>query len=305
VRQIFPVSGPELELIPAVTAGPTPAAIEQLAALYRNGLRRPAADRPWLRANMISSADGAATLGGRSGALGGPADRMVFGVLRSLADVILVGAGTARAEKYRPVSRAGIWAGLRDGQAAPLPAIAVVSASLDLSGCEQLLAGGPEDGPTIVITTEAGAKRARSGQLLAAAGPAAQPGQLLAAAGPAAQPGQPRAAAGPAAQPAQPLVLAAGPDRVDPGRAVAALAELGYRQILAEGGPHLLGQLADAGLIDELCLTTSPVLAAGPGGRIVVSADPAPRSQPTARLSLAHVLTDAGFLLSRYIRASG
>jgi riboflavin biosynthesis pyrimidine reductase len=292
VRQIFPVSGPELELTPVVTAGPTPAAIEQLAALYRNGLRPPTADRPWLRANMISSADGAATLCGRSGALGGPADRMVFGVLRSLADVILVGAGTARAEKYRPVSQSGIWAGLRDGRAAP-PAIAVVSAGLNLSGCEQLMTGGPEDGPTIVITTEAAAGRADlTGQLRAAAGAADLPAQF-------------RAAVGRADLPGQPLVLTAGPDRVDPFRAVAALAELGYRQILAEGGPHLLGQLADAGLIDELCLTTSPVLAAGPGGRIVVSADPAPRSQPAARLSLAHVLTDAGFLLSRYIRASG
>jgi riboflavin biosynthesis pyrimidine reductase len=280
VRQIFPVAGPELELVPAVTAGPIPAAIEQLADLYRNGLRPAAADRPWLRANMISSADGAATLGGRSGALGGPADRMVFGVLRSLADVILVGAGTARAEKYRPVSQAGIWAGLRHGQAAAGPAIAVVSASLNLSGCEQLLAAGPEDGPTIVITTEAAAGRPWPRQLGTAA-------------------------VSVALRPGRPEVLTAGTDRVDLNRAVTALAELGYRQILAEGGPHLLGQLADAGLIDELCLTTSPVLAAGPGGRIVVSADPAPRSQPAARLSLAHVLTDAGFLLSRYIRASG
>jgi hypothetical protein len=47
------------------------------------------------------------------------------------------------------------------------------------------------------------------------------------------------------------------------------------------------------------------VLAAGPGGRIVVSDDPAARSEPAARLRLAHVLTDAGFLLSRYVRASG
>jgi riboflavin biosynthesis pyrimidine reductase len=296
VRQIFPVTGPELELIPAVTAGPTPAAIEKLADLYRNGLRPAAADRPWLRANMISSADGAATLGGRSGALGGPADRMVFGVLRSLADVILVGAGTARAEKYRPVSQAGIWAGLRDGDAAALPAIAVVSASLNLSGCEQLLAGGPGAGPTIVITTEAAAGRPWPGQLgTAAVSAALRPGQPEAL-----RPGQSEAL-----RPGRPEVVTAGTDRVDVNRAVTALAELGYRQILAEGGPHLLGQLADADLIDELCLTTSPVLAAGPGGRIVVSADPAPRSQPAARLSLAHVLTDVGFLLSRYIRASG
>ncbi len=54
--------------------------------------------RPWVRANMIESADGAAAVDGLSGGLGGAADREVFGLLRALAGVILVGAGTARAE---------------------------------------------------------------------------------------------------------------------------------------------------------------------------------------------------------------
>ena len=57
-------------------------------------------DRVWLRANFIASLDGAATVGGKTGALGGPGDRAVFGVLRELADVILVGAGTVRIEGY-------------------------------------------------------------------------------------------------------------------------------------------------------------------------------------------------------------
>ncbi|HEY9242183.1 MAG TPA: dihydrofolate reductase family protein, partial [Streptosporangiaceae bacterium] len=62
-----------------------------LAALYAY----PAGpDRAWMRANMIESVDGAATVDGLSGGLSGPADREVFGVLRALADVILVGAGT-------------------------------------------------------------------------------------------------------------------------------------------------------------------------------------------------------------------
>jgi hypothetical protein len=59
-------------------------------------------DRPFVRCNMISSLDGAIAVEGRSGALGGPADRRVFQVLRSLADVIVVGAGTAREEGYGP-----------------------------------------------------------------------------------------------------------------------------------------------------------------------------------------------------------
>src|SRR5260221_14376763 len=54
-----------------------------------------------VKANMIASVDGAIMVDGRSGGLSGPADRLGFSVLRSLADVIVVGAGTARAERYR------------------------------------------------------------------------------------------------------------------------------------------------------------------------------------------------------------
>jgi len=72
--------------------------------------------RPAVRLNMISSVDGATAVEGRSGGLGGPADRKVFAALRSLADVVLVAAGTVRTESYGP---------------GPLP-IAVVSGSLRL-----------------------------------------------------------------------------------------------------------------------------------------------------------------------------
>src|SRR5579862_8368186 len=74
--------------------------------------------RPWVRADMVASVDGAATLAGRSGGLSGAADREVFGLLRFLADVILVGAGTARAEGYQPVRphEGATWAGLREGR---------------------------------------------------------------------------------------------------------------------------------------------------------------------------------------------
>ncbi len=53
---------------------------------------------PSVRLNMIASADGATTLAGLSGGLGGPADHQVFMALRSLADAVLVAAGTVRAE---------------------------------------------------------------------------------------------------------------------------------------------------------------------------------------------------------------
>src|SRR3954463_14477039 len=62
-------------------------------------------DRPGVRCNMIASADGGTAVAGRSGGLGGTADHRVFRALRSLADVVLVGAGTARAEQYGPSDR--------------------------------------------------------------------------------------------------------------------------------------------------------------------------------------------------------
>jgi riboflavin biosynthesis pyrimidine reductase len=266
VRQIFPVLGPDLEAAPHATPGPLPVAVVELALLYRNGAAAdPAAPsgRGWVRANMVASADGAVTLDGRSGGLSGPADRTVFVVLRSLADLVLVGAGTARAERYRPVRATQIWPELRPDRPA-LPPIAVVSASLDLAGCEPLLAAPPGPTQTIVITTRAA-------------------------------PPDRKAAIG-----AQARIVEAGANRVDVGEALGKLAELGYLDVLVEGGPVLLGQLIRAGLLNELCLTVSPALTAGPAGRIVAGteADPAPAP---ARLSLAHVLADDDFLLCRYL----
>jgi riboflavin biosynthesis pyrimidine reductase len=83
---------------------------------------------------MVASLDGAATVDGRSGGLSNEADQQVFAMLRAHADVILVGAGTARAEGYAPVrpeSEGLRWAWLRDGRP-PSPPIAVVTRGLDL-----------------------------------------------------------------------------------------------------------------------------------------------------------------------------
>ncbi len=71
-----------------------------LNAGYRNLPR--ASSRPAVRLNMIASIDGATTVTGVSGGLGGPADHALFAVLRSVADVVLVAAGTVRAEHYGP-----------------------------------------------------------------------------------------------------------------------------------------------------------------------------------------------------------
>jgi riboflavin biosynthesis pyrimidine reductase len=224
----------------------------------------------WLRANMVTSLDGAAALEGRTGGLSGEADRQVFAMLRALADVILVGAGTARVEGYRPVRPRdeGVrWAWLREGRV-PSPPIAVVTRGLDLDPGSPLLAASPAHARTIVITTEAA--------------PAARRAAVAATAD----------------------VIVAGQQSVDIRAAVGALAGRGYRQILTEGGPYLLSQIIEAGLLDELCLTLSPLLA-GPGaGRIVAGTGPPPASAGAGarQLRLAHVLAEDGQLLCRYVR---
>jgi riboflavin biosynthesis pyrimidine reductase len=121
--------------------------IEGLAAIYAHpdGGDRP--DGTWVRANMITSIDGAISVQGRSGGLSGVADKLVFGLLRSLADVILVGAQTARAEHYR---LARVWPQLRPGR--PVPPIAIVTKRLTLDLDSPLIQG--DDGPrTIILTT--------------------------------------------------------------------------------------------------------------------------------------------------------
>jgi len=74
-----------------------------------------APEGPWLRANMVSTVDGAsAGANGTSRSINTAADMIVFDLLRELSDAIVVGAGTLRAEHYRPnpkpvvvVSRSG------------------------------------------------------------------------------------------------------------------------------------------------------------------------------------------------------
>lgn len=85
---------------------------------------------------------------------------------------------------------------------------------------------------------------------------------------------------------------------VDPARAVAALAGLGHTRLLTEGGPRLLGQFVAAGVLDELCLTVSPMMAAGDAQRIAGG----PAVEVPRRFALASLLEEEGFLFSRYRR---
>ncbi len=125
-----------------------PGALGALAAAYPYPPREAGS---YLRANMVGSLDGAAHYEGRSAPLSSPADMRVFGVLRALADVVVVGAETARQEGYRPAKARAAFAARRaaDGQA-PAPAIAVVSRSLDLDLASPLFTGPVV--PTLVLT---------------------------------------------------------------------------------------------------------------------------------------------------------
>jgi riboflavin biosynthesis pyrimidine reductase len=216
---------------------------------------------PWLRANMVASVDGAASLDGVTHGLSSAADRRVFALLRTLADVIVAGAATVRAEKYAPVRRHELWPDLRPGRA-PTPPIAVITARLDVDPASRLITEAPASARTIIITTAQAPAERR------------------------------------AALEGQAEVIVAGQDQVDLTAAVTALTERGHRRILAEGGPHLLAGIAAAGLLDELCLTVSPVLAGPAPGRILAGS----ASSPPQPLTLAHVLEEDDYLLCRYTR---
>lgn len=217
----------------------------------------------WLRANMVSSLDGAAHHDGRSKPLSSAADMRIFGVLRGLADAVVVGAETVRREGYRPARAREPFAARRAARGRPpVPAIAVVSASLDLDFSLPLFTGPLV--PTLVVTG------------------AQAPAERVAA----------------AREAGAEVVRAGEGRRVDPARVVAALAERGLTRLLTEGGPKLLGQFAAAGVLDELCLSLAPMVAAGDAARIVNG----PALMEPERFALSSVLEDAGFLFTSYRR---
>jgi riboflavin biosynthesis pyrimidine reductase len=217
-------------------------------------------DRRWVRANFVSTLDGAAQGGDqKSGSLGSAADRALFAMMRSLCDAVLVGANTTRVEGYQPIRADELDLTLRGRLGlAPVPTLAVVTRSLDVD--RSLLEGGAA--PTFVVTTTAAAEQRR--------------GDL---------------------PPDTPLIVAGDAD-VDLAAAVDELAARGHQRILCEGGPRLMRDLVASGRLDELCLTISPLLAAGDRLRILRGA----AVDPPARLALRHLLESDGLLFARYVR---
>ncbi|HEU5149373.1 MAG TPA: dihydrofolate reductase family protein, partial [Iamia sp.] len=111
--------------------GPTEP-IDDLLDLYVVD-REPHGDRPWVLANMVGGLDGSAAVGGRVGALSDDTDATLFRSLRAVADVVVVGAETARRERYGPVVLTEALAASRVAAGlSPTPPIAVVSRSLRL-----------------------------------------------------------------------------------------------------------------------------------------------------------------------------
>ena len=241
MRMIYPTPGDELDLL----------ALAEVYAYPRE---------TWLRANFVTSADGAAYTDGRSAGLSSPGDKQIFGILRVLADAVLVGAGTARTEEYKPARRRPTLAALRAGRPATAT-IAVVTKSLQLDLASPLFTETPPDARTIVITCAAAAPglRAKTAEVAE--------------------------------------VIVAGEAEVDLIAALRALDDRGLTRVICEGGPHLLGDLAAAGLLDELCLSISPTLA-GPGASRIIAGTPFP-ARP---MTLTQALTaDDGFLYCRYL----
>lgn len=185
---------------------------------------------PWTRAMMLTTLNGAiAGPDGRSGSISSDTDHLIFGEARRLADAILVGAGTVRAEGYHAVrarpeyEQARSAAGLK-----PAPVLVIVSRSLELPWQDPLFSEAYQQ-PIVLTDTDD-------------------------------RPGQPSAA--PPGSDVERL-----PD-LDGATIIGALRSRGLARIVCEGGPQLLTALAVADQIDEYDVAIAPLLT-GTGQGIV------------------------------------
>ncbi|GGQ56711.1 pyrimidine reductase family protein [Couchioplanes azureus] len=221
--------------------------------------RYPRRPEPTLRVNFVAAVDGAVTIDGRSRALGGPGDKQIFDLLRMTCDALVVAAGTLRTENYDALRLDEAGRAWRRAQGLPeFPLMAVVSGSLDLDPAQLVFADAPIR--PLVVTH---------------AGQAPPPGLAEVA-----------------------EILALGDRAVDLSAMVAELHRRGATQILCEGGPRLFGALIAADLVDEVCLTVSPLLTGGGAGRIAAGPD----GHPPRRMALRSVLTEDDMLFLRYAR---
>ena len=238
------------------------ASITDPLAPYAQVNRRPVRGGCWVMANMVGGLDGSAAIGGRVGALSTEPDAALFRLMRTLADVVLVGAETVRREGYGSIRLPAKQAAARQAAGRPAaPRLAVVTRSLDLDWSGGAFAGRSAQSRALVITCKAAdARRVDRAREVAD-------------------------------------VVIAGEDRVDLEQAVLLVGELGNRVVLCEGGPTLLGELVAADLLDELCLTVAPLMDGDPLP-VAVS----PPGAPLRHFALRHVLRDGDTLFLRYER---
>jgi riboflavin biosynthesis pyrimidine reductase len=218
-----------------------------------------AVGRPSVRLNMIVSVDGGTSWNGVSGGLGGPADKALFGIMRTLPDVVLVASGTMRAEHYGPAILPDAVRAAREARGQrPVPPIAVVSQRCDFDWNDPFFSAATERPFIITVSSADDAKVAQAREVAE--------------------------------------VIIAGDDLVDLSVAVADLGERRIAHILAEGGPTLNGELATAGLLDEVCVSFAPLLASGDAKRIIAGSALA----QLERLRLRSILEEDDYLFLRY-----
>lgn len=216
------------EIFPAHTADRTD---DDLLALYAYP-----AQRPWVRFNFIASLDGSATHQGVSAPLGNEGDRRLFGLIRRLCDVILVGAGTVRAEGYAGPLVSDEDARWRTAHGLSAhPALAIISGTLGIDPGSDLFTLSPVR-PILFTTTAAAPERVRSLSGVAD-------------------------------------VVVAGGATVEVRQCAAALHERGLGRIVCEGGPSIFGGFIAEDAVDELCLSISPLLTGGQGAHIAAGVD--------------------------------
>ena len=203
---------------------------QELAAVYPGSL---GFDRPRVVANFVATADGVVAIpdveqSNKLIAAGSAADRFVMGLLRACADAVVVGSGTLAASpggRWTPrqayPDAASGYDALRAALGLPAtPEIVILTASGSVDPAHPLFEAG-----ALVLTTDVG--HTILGSRL------------------------PRAS----------TAIALGPGAVvDPIAAVGALRARGHTLIVHEGGPHVIGSFFEAGVVDELFLTISPLL---------------------------------------------
>ncbi len=247
MKQIFPE---EIEVDPA--------------AVYNSDVRTHLKSRPWILLNMVNSVDGFISFEGRAGGLSGAADKNIYQIIRALADIILVGAGTIRAEKYKaPKTPDGDLAAFRESRGQEKrPRIAVISGELNLDPDMGLFADRHlEDKPPLIYTKSESLEKGSSGFNSSAE------------------------------------IVAFPESELNVSTIVEDLFNKNAKIVVCEGGPNLNSHLLAAGLIDEFCLSVSPRAVGGEDPATFLNR---PVDSPT-ELSLDRILLEEEFLFCRYL----